>query len=158
MLGTKLRRLACGGAAIADSIRTRFAQAGYPIFQGYGLTEASPVVCSNRASDDDNVLDELVAGGTMGRPMPPLWREPVGSCPGTQTGSRRARCLEHKSSATSYHRIAPGFLPFMRFLKELILLEEAWSVDNGFANFKVGLKRKQIEQHLSTRFRLKPFL
>lgn len=42
--------------------------------------------------------------------------------------------------------------------KELILLEEAWSVDSGFANFKGGLKRKQIEQHLFTRFRLEPFL
>jgi len=94
----------------------------------------------------------------MGRPMPPLWREPVGSCPGTQTGSRRARCSEHKSSTTSYHRIAPGFPPFYAIPKELILLEEAWSVDSGFANFKGGLKRKQIEQHFFTRFRLEPFL
>jgi len=49
-LGGRVRQLASGGASIPDSIRDRFAQASLPIFQGYGLTEASPVVCSNRAA------------------------------------------------------------------------------------------------------------
>lgn len=52
-LGGRVRQLASGGASIPDSIRDRFAQDSLPIFQGYGLTEASPVVCSNRAARED---------------------------------------------------------------------------------------------------------
>ena len=47
--GGSIRQLASGGAAIRNSIREQFAAESLPIFQGYGLTEASPVVCSNRA-------------------------------------------------------------------------------------------------------------
>jgi len=54
ILGDNVRRLASGGAAINDALRARFASAGLPIFQGYGLTEASPVVCSNRSSRPGN--------------------------------------------------------------------------------------------------------
>ena len=50
ILGPKIRRLASGGAPIRNVLRARFADAGLPVFQGYGLTEASPVVCSNRSS------------------------------------------------------------------------------------------------------------
>lgn len=53
-LGGRIRQLASGGASITDAIRRRFAQASLPIFQGYGLTEASPVVCSNRAAREIN--------------------------------------------------------------------------------------------------------
>jgi long-chain acyl-CoA synthetase len=49
LLGGRIRRLASGGAPLRESMRCAFAAAGLPIFQGYGLTEASPVVCSNRA-------------------------------------------------------------------------------------------------------------
>ena len=49
MLGGRIRQLASGGAAIDPKIRTRFTSESMPIYQGYGLTEASPVVCSNRA-------------------------------------------------------------------------------------------------------------
>lgn len=49
-LGGSIRRLASGGAPINETTRSVFSDAGLPIFQGYGLTEASPVVCSNRAS------------------------------------------------------------------------------------------------------------
>ena len=52
VLGGRIRQLASGGAAISERIRERFAIDGLPIFQGYGLTEASPVVCSNRASNE----------------------------------------------------------------------------------------------------------
>jgi long-chain acyl-CoA synthetase len=52
LLGQRIRQLASGGAAIRDSLRQRFAQESLPIFQGYGLTEASPVVCSNRAQQE----------------------------------------------------------------------------------------------------------
>jgi long-chain acyl-CoA synthetase len=57
-LGGSIRRLASGGAPINEIIRRVFSDAGLPIFQGYGLTEASPVVCSNRASiTGETILD-----------------------------------------------------------------------------------------------------
>jgi long-chain acyl-CoA synthetase len=48
ILGTRLRRLASGGASLSHSVRSSFAKVGTPIYQGYGLTESSPVICSNR--------------------------------------------------------------------------------------------------------------
>ncbi|MCU0708368.1 MAG: AMP-binding protein [Pirellula sp.] len=52
MLGGRMRRLASGGAPLQDRVRQIFSHAELPVFQGYGLTEASPVVCSNRVSHD----------------------------------------------------------------------------------------------------------
>ena len=59
MLGNKIRRLASGGAPLQAATREAFAAAGLPIFQGYGMTEASPVVCSNREGNagDSPTLD-----------------------------------------------------------------------------------------------------
>jgi long-chain acyl-CoA synthetase len=57
ILGPNIRRLACGGARLNEGLRHRFAAVGLPIFQGYGLTEASPVVCSNRCASDTWVRD-----------------------------------------------------------------------------------------------------
>ncbi|MFN7731560.1 MAG: AMP-binding protein [Pirellula sp.] len=48
-LGGRIRRLASGGAPLLESLRALYERLGFPIYQGYGLTEASPVVCSNRA-------------------------------------------------------------------------------------------------------------
>ncbi len=48
-LGDQLRLLQVGGAAIDDRLWQRLAKLGLPPLQGYGLTEAAPVVCSNRA-------------------------------------------------------------------------------------------------------------
>ncbi len=47
-LGSNIRMLASGGATLPEKIFEFFEQAGLPIHQGYGLTEASPVVCSTR--------------------------------------------------------------------------------------------------------------
>ncbi|MCY2973897.1 MAG: AMP-binding protein [Planctomycetota bacterium] len=47
-LGTQLRMLAAGGAGLDKATFDWFSACGYPIYQGYGLTEAGPVVCSNR--------------------------------------------------------------------------------------------------------------
>jgi len=64
--GDRLRCLASGGAGLAEEIRNRFANAGWPILQGYGLTEASPVVCSN-------TVEDLQSGrwrdGSVGQPV-----------------------------------------------------------------------------------------
>ncbi len=47
-LGNRIRMLACGGAALSEKLFNAFKQIGFPIYQGYGLTETSPVICSNR--------------------------------------------------------------------------------------------------------------
>lgn len=59
MLGNRIRRLASGGAPLHAATRAAFAAVGLPIFQGYGMTEASPVVCSNREGNagDSPTLD-----------------------------------------------------------------------------------------------------
>ena len=43
--------IASGGAGLSDATFRAFEQRGLPIYQGYGLTETSPVVCSNRFGD-----------------------------------------------------------------------------------------------------------
>ncbi len=48
-LGGRLRLLQVGGASLSDSLWQRLNLHGLPPLQGYGLTECSPVVCSNRA-------------------------------------------------------------------------------------------------------------
>ncbi len=47
LLGGRMRQLASGGAPLCDALREAFLKGGYPIYQGYGLTETGPVVCSN---------------------------------------------------------------------------------------------------------------
>ncbi len=51
LLGDSMRGLASGGAGLPNSTYQFFDQLGLPIIQGYGLTEASPVVCSNRSAN-----------------------------------------------------------------------------------------------------------
>jgi long-chain acyl-CoA synthetase len=50
ILQGSIRRFASGGAPLKTETRSWFQQLGFPVFQGYGLTETSPVVCSNRDS------------------------------------------------------------------------------------------------------------
>lgn len=56
-LGGSIRQLASGGAALNLDTAEYFEAAQLPVLVGYGLTEASPVVCSNLSSDGrtDNV-------------------------------------------------------------------------------------------------------
>ncbi len=52
-LGGRLRLAVSGGAPLASSIAKRYLAFGIPILQGYGLTECSPVVCSNTLESND---------------------------------------------------------------------------------------------------------
>ena len=47
-LGGKLECFICGGAPLEDSVAEFFERIGVPIFQGYGLTETSPTISTNR--------------------------------------------------------------------------------------------------------------
>ncbi len=61
-LGGRVRAAICGGAALSPAIARVFIGLGLPVLQGYGLTEASPVVTANRL--DDNVPE------SVGLPLP----------------------------------------------------------------------------------------
>lgn len=51
LLGKRIRCLASGGAGLSSDLFRYFSALGYPIVQGYGMTEASPVICSNRSGN-----------------------------------------------------------------------------------------------------------
>lgn len=63
-LGGRLRIIISGGAPLATEIAQFFIGLGLPIFQGYGLTETSPVISVNR--QENNRPD------TVGQPLPGL--------------------------------------------------------------------------------------
>ena len=47
-LGGKLECFICGGAPLEDNVAEFFDRIGVPVFQGYGLTETSPTISTNR--------------------------------------------------------------------------------------------------------------
>jgi len=51
-LGGRLIYAICGGAAMPPDIARMFIGLGVPVYQGYGLTESSPVICVNRPEDN----------------------------------------------------------------------------------------------------------
>jgi long-chain acyl-CoA synthetase len=61
-LGGRMRLTVVGGAALDPDISHTFIGLGLPMLQGYGMTEAAPVISVNR--DDDNDPD------SVGAPMP----------------------------------------------------------------------------------------
>ena len=63
-MGGRLRLAVVGGAALDPALAQTFIGLGLPLLQGYGLTEASPVISVNR--DDDNDPE------SVGAPLPGL--------------------------------------------------------------------------------------
>ncbi|MFP4682146.1 MAG: AMP-dependent synthetase/ligase [Ectothiorhodospira sp.] len=61
-LGGRLRYAVCGGAPLPPPIARFFIGLGLPVYHGFGMTEASPVVSVNRP--DDNLP------ASVGRPLP----------------------------------------------------------------------------------------
>ena len=60
-LGGKLRYIVCGGATLSMETARYLVDVGLPVFEGYGLTEAGPVVATNRPG--------ATRLGTVGRPI-----------------------------------------------------------------------------------------
>ena len=63
-VGGRLQFVVCGGAALDARLANFFAAADIPIYQGYGLTETSPVITFNRPGRN--------RAGTVGEPLPGL--------------------------------------------------------------------------------------
>jgi len=61
-LGGKLECFICGGAPLEDNVAEFFERIGIPIFQGYGLTETSPTISTNRYGHSKI--------GTVGKALP----------------------------------------------------------------------------------------
>ncbi len=51
-LGGHLRMMISGGAPLSADIYRFFLNIGVPLYQGYGLTEASPVICANAPGEN----------------------------------------------------------------------------------------------------------
>ncbi len=64
-LGGNMRYLVSGGAALPGEILESFYGLGFDLYEGYGLTEASPVLTVNRP-------DEGLEPGSVGRPLPEI--------------------------------------------------------------------------------------
>ncbi|MBA2352581.1 MAG: long-chain fatty acid--CoA ligase [Burkholderiales bacterium] len=60
--GGRLRNAVSGGAALSPEVARTFLGLGIPLLQGYGLTETSPVVCSNTAREN--------LPASIGKPIP----------------------------------------------------------------------------------------
>lgn len=60
--GGRLRHVVSGGASLAPHVVSVLGAAGIPVYQGYGLTEAGPIVTCQRRGD--------VRAGTVGPPLP----------------------------------------------------------------------------------------
>ncbi len=60
--GGTLRILICGGAAVDPAVARGFRELGIAFLQGYGLTEASPIIAVNR--------DRAFKDGAAGLPLP----------------------------------------------------------------------------------------
>ncbi len=62
VMGGRLRYLLVGGAALAPDLGRFLTNVGLPVYCGYGLTEASPILSTNRPGN--------CKLGTVGRPFP----------------------------------------------------------------------------------------
>ena len=63
MLGGRIRHLISGGAALSEPVLNAFEGLGFELLEGYGLTEAAPVLAVRRPGDRKG-------GGSVGKELP----------------------------------------------------------------------------------------
>ncbi len=83
IFGNRMRYLISGGAPLDPAIAAFFCAAGVPLVEGYGLTEAGPVVSCN--------LHGFTRVGTVGRPLPGI---EVGTAPDGELLVRGANVMQ----------------------------------------------------------------
>jgi len=62
-MGGRLRILVSGGSALSPDVQKAFHELGFDLYEGYGLTEAAPVLAVSSPEDGP-------ATGTVGKPLP----------------------------------------------------------------------------------------
>jgi long-chain acyl-CoA synthetase len=62
-LGGRMRLLISGGSALPDDVNKLFQGLGFKLYEGYGMTESSPVLTVQRPGDSSPI-------GSVGRPLP----------------------------------------------------------------------------------------
>jgi long-chain acyl-CoA synthetase len=98
-LGGRMRLAILGGAPLDPSIAWLFVGLGLPVLQGYGMTEASPVISVNRREDNvpesvgaplDNVEVKIAANGELLAKGPSVmkgyWNNPEASAKSLEGG------------------------------------------------------------------------
>ncbi len=58
-LGGKIKFIGCGGAKLNPNVELFFWTANLPVYQGYGLTETSPLISLNTYRDDKNRIGSI---------------------------------------------------------------------------------------------------
>src|SRR5204863_1956154 len=82
-LGGRIRYFISGGSALNDKVQRDFQGLGFTILEGYGLTEASPVLTVTRP-------ENRLLAGTVGRPLPGVQVQ-INEPDGTDAGEVIAR-------------------------------------------------------------------
>ena len=126
IFGPRIRQLSSGGAPLPRHVCQGFTEAGLPLFEGYGLTETSPVVSFNspehckigtvgralpgveiRIADDGEIL---IRGPNV---MNGYWREPAATAQAIESGWLHTGDVGHLD--------AEGYLSITDRKKDLII-------------------------------------
>lgn len=126
-LGGRIRIAVCGGAPLPSEVARTFIGLGLPLIQGYGMTEASPVLSGNRLDDNDPA--------SVGRPLRDVQfrlteqGELLAKSPGVMQGylndaeaTARAIDAEGWLHTGDKARIDNGYIYITGRLKEIIVL------------------------------------
>ena len=132
-LGGRLRVCVSGGAALAPELAHWFVGMGLPLLQGYGLTEAAPVVSGNTAADNQP--------SSVGTPLPGVQLrlgasdEVLVKSPGVMRGywnrpDETSKVLDADGwlHTGDIGRLAMGHLYIMGRIKEILVLSTAEKV------------------------------
>ncbi len=92
-LGSRMRMMISGGAALSDVLYRFYLNIGIPLYQGYGLTESSPVISSN--TPENNKI------GTCGKAFPGVEVKINGEGELLARGPNVMRGYHHNKAATA---------------------------------------------------------